>query len=426
MTTPAGGGGGGGDKPDKPDPFAPLPLANLPPVRNRDEPVSGPTRTHAPSASGLSPTAFVPAPPAPPEPEPVPTVDQAWDPPPAPVGIPASGPGAPNFTWASAETGQQAWAEVPMSASPSAAEAPLVPEAYSENELRAAVGATPRAESKKKSKEKKRAPSVDDDGDDDGTPRKSRKTMFIAALSIFVGSGIAALVFVGKVNSARYVIECEAERVVVEQGRSFPPWGTSSMDGPEWAPLKIPPEAACHPQETEDKTELASWYLKVLIDQATKLLTAREVTKVDDAEAALKQALLVSRSLRTDDDAKNARAEIDRLLGDVVYWRASARLKAASETLTEAANQFDTAASQRPAHFTDAAEWAHFSRRLIEQLRAGPAGVVPGTFPPLPPGERPLAPPGTALPVEPDQGSAASEPPPPAPDAGVPTGGVLL
>ncbi|MBA3461399.1 MAG: hypothetical protein H0T46_15660 [Deltaproteobacteria bacterium] len=408
-------GGGGGDKPSKPDPFAPLPLANLPPVRKRE-----PT-------GGLPPTAFVAPKPEPePQPAPVPSMDQAWsEAPPPPPGIPESGPGAPDFTWSSAPTGQQAWAEVPT---PAAAEAPLLPEAYSENDLRAAVGATPLVESKKKPpKVKKRAPSVDDDDSDDGdTPRKSRKTMFIAALSIFVGSGIAALVFMGKVNSARYVIECEAERVLVEQGRAFPPWGTSSLEGAEWAPLKIPPEAACHPRETEDRTELAAWYLKVLIDQATKLLTAREVTKVDDAEAALNQALLVTRSLRTEDDAKNARGEIDRLLGDVVYWRASARLKAASDTLTEAAKQFDTAAAQRPAHFTDAAEWAHFSRKLIDQLRAGPAGAVPGSFPPLPPGERPVAPIGTALPVEPEQGSAASEPPPPAPDAGVPTGGVLL
>ena len=414
-----------GEKPPKPDPFAPLPLANLPPVRKR--------------TPSVSPTAFIPPKPEPepqPEPEPVPaSVDQAWEESPAPAAasapvaasIPDSGPGAPNFTWSSAETGQQAWAEAPPPAA--AAEPPLVPSAYSENELRDAVGAMPRAESKKKPpKAKKRAPSIDDDDlDDDGKPRKSRKTMFIAAASIFVGSGIAALVFLGKVNSARYVIACEAERVVVEQGRSFPPWGTSSMDGPEWAALKIPPEAACQARETEDRTELAGWYLRVLIDQATKLLTAREVTKVDDAEAALKQALLVTRSLRTDDDAKNARAEIDRLLGDVVYWRASARLKSASDTLTEAAKQFDTAASQRPAHFTDAAEWAHFSRKLIDQLRAGPAGVVPGSFPPVPPaGERPVAPLGTALPVEPEQGSAAPEPPPPAPDAGVPTGGVLL
>jgi hypothetical protein len=390
-------------KPEKPDPFAPLPLANLPPVRRKPEPE--------------------------PQPEPEPGVDQAWEEPaaaaPAASAIPDSGPGAPGFTWSSAQTGQQAWAEAPMAASPTAADAPLVPEAYSENELRDAVGATPRVESKKKPKVKSRAASVDDD-DDDGTPRKSRRTMFVAALSIFIGSGIAALVILGKVNSARYVIECEAERVVVGQGRTFPPWGTSSIDGAEWAPLKIPPEAACHPDETEEKAELATWYLKVLIDQATKLLTAREVTKVDDAEAALKQALLLTRSLRTDDDAKNARAEIDRLLGDVGYWRASARLKAASETLTEAAKQFDTAASQRPAHSTDAAEWAHFSRKLVDQLRAGPAGVAAGMFPPIPPSERPLAPPGTALPVEPEQGSATSEPPPPAPDAGVPTGGVMI
>lgn len=373
-----------GDRPDKPDPFAPLPLANQ---------ISG--KTTAPVET---------APPPPPPEPPAPSVDEAWSeapPPPPPL----------------ADQPQ------PVLQLADAPDQPVLPLSVTENDLRDALGVTPTSESTKKAKKPRRD---DDDDDDDGTPRKSRKTVFVAALAVFVGSGIAALVFIGKVNSARYYISCEAERVVVERGRSFPPWGRTELDGPEWKALRIPPEAGCHEQETEEIADLAAWYKKILVEQATKLLEAREVTKVDEAEGMLKQALLVSRSLRTDDDAKNARGEIDRLLGDVVYWRASARLKNASETLLDAAKQFDAAQLQRPAHFNDAGEWATFARRLADQLKAGPNGIPTASFPPAPPSERPAAPMGTALPVEPDEGSAASEPPPAPPDAGLPTGGVLL
>ncbi len=403
MTDP-----GGGDKPgrgDKPDPFAPLPLADLPPVRGRGDEPSAPVRTPAPS---VPPTAFVSS-------EAPPLVDHAWDPPPPPTDVQVVEPPAPS------QIVEQAWTE----AAPP--EPPLLPASYSENELRDAVGVTPRFDPSDTQRSARIPVARRDDDDEDGAPTKrSRKTMLVAALSVVVGGGIAALVLLGKVNSAKYVLACEADQVVVEQGRSFPPWGTSVLGGAEWKSLKIPPETPCHPQETEDKAELAQWYLKILTGQATRLLAARELSKVDEAEGVLNQSLLVSRELRTDGDAKDARAEIDRLLGDVVYWRASAKLRGASETLAEAAKQFDAASTKNPAHFTDASEWASYTRKLMDQLKAGPGGIPAATFPPLPPAERPTAPPGVALPVEPDGSAAGSAEPVAAPDAGVPSGGVLL
>ncbi len=491
----------GSDKPDKPDPFAPLPLAAMPPVRGRDESGPTPKATKKTATSGTTrgetlpgatpPTVTPPAtisatpPSAPPPsartraPSIPPTAFAQSAPPPdevswtgssgqrltgqqpsggraamadlaelGPAGGqavsveqasvagsdvlgPAGGrdlsggagetPAGMSWSDAAQSGAQQAWTEAPADAVP---EAPLLPQTYNEDELRDAVGATPRVEPSKKKPAPVRDRDDNDDDDDGGSKKMSRKTVFVAAASIVVGGGIAALVLLGKLNSAHYSIACDEDQVVVEQGRSFPPWGSSSLDGAEWKPLKIPPESACHPRETEDRAELAGWYLTMLTDFADKQLSAREITKVDDAEAALKQALLVTRALRTDDDAKNARNDIDRLLGDVVYWRASARLKGASDALTDAAKQFDAAATARPQHFKDAAEWAKYTRTVIDQLRAGPGGVPSATFPPLPPAERPTAPNGVALPIEPE-GSGA-EPPTPAPDAGVPTGGVLL
>ncbi len=504
------------DKPEKPDPFAPLPLANLPPVRGKDS--SGPTpkapkktaetMPGAPVAS--SPRAPASGPTAVPTPIPAtswgttPTPSGATSTPPAtstrartpsipPTAFAQSAPPADEVSWTStsgdrvsggqqpsggaaaladlaelgpaggqpasggqdvaslgpaggqpasggqvwetpagqswSDTGQsgamQAWTE-PAAVAP-AAEGPLLPPSYNEDDLRDAVGATARVETEKK-RPSKPARVRDDDADDDdegGGTRMSRKTLLVSALAVTVGGGIAAFVLLGKANSARYVIACEEDRVVVEQGRSFPPWGTSSLDGAEWKPLKISSETACHPRETEDRAELAGWYLTMLTDFADKQLSAREITKVDDAEAALKQAQLVTRALRTDEDAKNARGDIDRLLGDVVYWRASARLKTASEALTDAAKQFDAAATARPQHFKDAAEWAKHTRTVIDQLRGGPAGITPAALSPALPTERPTAPNGVALPIEPE-GSGEAEPPPPAPDAGVHSGGVLL
>ena len=415
----------GGDKPEKPDPFAPLPLATLPPVRGREESGPTPKATKKSAASGPTRGETLPGatPPTVTPPATTSATPPSTTPPPArtrapsipPTAFAQSAPPPDEVSWTSPGgqrlTGQlpsgeraadagglasetdgthQAWTETPPAA---AGEAPLLPPSYDEDELRDAVGATPRIEPSKKKKPAS-APTRDDDDDDDegGGKKMSRKTLFVAAASIVVGGGIAALVLLGKVNSAHYSIACDEDQVVVEQGRSFPPWGSSALDGAEWKPLKIPPESACHPRETEDRAELAGWYLKMLTDFADKQLSAREITKVDEAEAALKQALLVTRALRTDDDAKNARSDIDRLLGDVVYWRASARLKGASDALTDAAKQFDAAATARPQHFKDAAEWAKYTRTVIDQLRAGPGGVPPATFPPLPPTERPTAP----------------------------------
>ena len=156
------------------------------------------------------------------------------------------------------------------------------------------------------------------------------------------------------------------------------------------------------------------------------LLTAKEVTKTGEAKALLEQALLHARS--NTDNARNARTEIQRLLGDVAYWGASLKMRDASKALLEAAKDFDTAAQQRPRHVTDAAAWAEYVRKLVGELESGPAGVSQA-FPPVPPPTDPRqpAPPGVALPVEPDKGSASEAPPPATPpDAGLPTGGVLL
>ncbi len=295
----------------------------------------------------------------------------------------------------------------------------------SSDDLREAVGAKPA-----RGKRARTPPPVSDDDDDDdlGDKPRSRKTVMVVVGSLVVGLGIVGVVFLGRANSGNYYVSCETDRIVAERGRAFPPWGETELDGKPWAAIKIPPDAECAAFETDDEAKLSTEFRRLLVQRASVLLTAKEVTKVDDANALLEQALLHTRA--DNDESRNARAEIKRLLGDVVYWRASLKLRDASAALLEAAKQFDAAAQQQPRHVTDAAVWADYVRKVVGELQAGPSGSTQVAFPPVPPSapgdQRLPAPPGVALPVEPDKGSAGEAPPPPTPDAGVPTGGVLL
>ena len=300
--------------------------------------------------------------------------------------------------------------------------------------LQQAIGA-PSSRARKRAQTQ---PRLDADGEpiDDGTLKRSKRTMVIALVSIVGGLGIAALVFLGHANSQRYEISCSAAHAVAMQGRSFPPWGTRALNGPEWAPIELPANAECQPKSTEDVAELDKWYLELLVDRATVTLTARDlldappaaagkpaVSPLDEVSAQLDQALLLAR----DPDKRDQRKEITRLQGDVLYWRAAARLRDASAVLLDASKQFDAANAQHPRHATDSAAWSTFLHHVADDLRAGPNGaptVIGPTGPSVAAQPGVPVPVGTALPVEEGSGGSAEAPAPP--DAGVPSGGVLL
>lgn len=300
--------------------------------------------------------------------------------------------------------------------------------------LQDAVGA-PSSRARKRARTQ---PGEDGEVNDDGTPKRSKRAMVIAAASIIGGLGIAMLVFLGRASSQRYEISCSSSRASAMQGRTFPPWGTHALAGAEWAPIALPANAECQTKTTEDVAELGKWYLELLIDRATVTLTTKDlldapaaaatagqppVSPLDTVSAQLDQALLLAR----DPDKRDQRKEIMRLQGDVLYWRAAARLRDASAVLIDASKQFDAANAQQPRHATDSAAWSTFLHRLADELRAGPNGapIIVGPAGPsiaIQPGVP--VPVGTALPVE-EGGGGSAEPPSP-PDAGVPAGGVLL
>ena len=309
-------------------------------------------------------------------------------------------------------------------------EEPLLPASYSENDLRSAVGVAPLTESKATRKPPEPAAFDDDDLDEDDDDKRGKKggrtLIFVSVFSVMLGLTIAALVFFGRSNSERYVIACEAQQIVPQQGRTFPPWGESALSGAQWKPVAIPPEAECEPLDTENLDEMTVAFRSRLVDRAEDMLTKGEGAKVDEAAAMLEQALMHARDPRF----KDARKYIQRVLGDVTYWRASAKLKEAATLLTEATKQFEAANASQPRIVTDADAWAKFVKALAAKLEAGPSGAKVVAFPPTPPpGEaREPAPPGVALPVEPapSAGSGTGSAPAPTPDAGIPSGGVLL
>jgi len=271
-------------------------------------------------------------------------------------------------------------------------------------------------------------PGSDDDGP---TPPRNRRVQVIAGLSLVAGLGIVALVFLGRANSQRYLLACSTDRVTPEQGRSFPPWGSRPLAGPEWKPVALPPNAECTEHETDNPAELERLYLDMLVDRASTTLTGKNLldrpagsgaqAPLDAVSEQLTQALLLARS----PERRDQRKEVERLMGDVTYWRATGRLRDASAALLDAAKQFEAAAAQRPRHVSDADAWGSFLRRLSEELKAGPGGVPTTTVPTQVAPSEPRAPMGSALPVEPPPAEGSAEAPAP-PDAGVPSGGVLL
>jgi hypothetical protein len=279
----------------------------------------------------------------------------------------------------------------------------------------------------------------DADRDDEPRPRRSLGMILLAAALVVGAAGTAVVVLLGYLNSDRYLLACEPERAVPEQGRGFPPWGTRALTGAAWRPVKIAPATRCQPHETDDALVLQRVFLAMVLDQATALLTAREVNRVDDAEALLQQALLLTRPAERESEPLarqrgEQHQEIERLLGDVAYWRGQAKVRDALSALGDAAKQFDTAVARQPRHVSDAAAWAARARTLADELRAGsaapagpaaPASPAPASPGPVPPASAsaaasPASPTSPAPPASPAPASSAASPAssaPPAPTA---------
>ncbi|MBP6628730.1 MAG: hypothetical protein KBG28_07990 [Kofleriaceae bacterium] len=349
------------------------------------------------------------------EPEPEPAgaaVDAAV----APPTDPAAAPGAGEATPARADDPSQPLVPATLEATPAA--------------LRAAAGLAPTPPRRRRRTDPglAAASEPDDERDPDLAEPRSRKPMVVLGAILAVGATVAVLVLLGRANADRLALRCGATAIHAERGRVFPPWGTIPLGGAEWAPIGIPPAAECISRRTDSVAELTGWYLDALLAEVDRRLTAREVTELDAIAALLDQALLLAR----DPGRRDQRRDIERLVGDVAYWRAVTAARAASAQLGEVRKQFDAAAARRPRHASDAAAWGELLGDVAARLSRGPSGVI--DEPPFAPGPsaapapRVDAQPGVALPAPPEVGADAEPGPASAapPDAGLPAGGVLL
>ena len=278
-----------------------------------------------------------------------------------------------------------------------------------------------------------RRPKIDEDlGDGDGGGGGRWTKVLIAAAVLLVV--IVTLVGLGKWNARDYYLVCGADHITAERGRSFPPWGSRELGGPQWEAIKIPANAECIEMETTDVSELEESFLLALEDQANIMLTSRNPSDIELAEQQLQQALLLTRTTERRDKRKN----IERLLGDVEYWRGAAQIQQVIDQLKGAAGRFDGAAVKRPKHTSDSSSWAGFARATAEELRLGPPELRPArpVDPNAPPPftgtgpDSPIQPQDAGVPPTDAAPGTLLNPPadatPSPPDAGLPRGGVLL
>jgi hypothetical protein len=434
---PAGPAGGEGYPPPMFAPAAPAPEGAPPPSGAAAAPA--PTEEGAPPP-GVAPAASAAAPAAPAAPSVVSGEIDAGTAASGRVSFaavkPATAAATPAATPATAAATPATAAATPVD------EQPLLPARYSESDLRSAVSSPATFEHFQSRGGRAHDDDDDDDGGGDDRAPRSRKTVIAMGAGLIAALGIATLIVLGRINAGRYAVSCNTKLATAEHGRSFPPWGMSRLGGDPWKPIPIPPSFQCVGLETEDPAELGDAYRKMLVERAESVLTAKEKepAQIDLAAGMLEQALLHARS--DSDQHKSARQVIQRMHGDVAYWRASAALQKATTELAEAAKQFESAAGQLPRFVSDASAWATHVRRLVDELRGGPAGAKPLASAPATAAAaptRPLAPAGVALPVQPGASGGSGSPgagsgsapqpapvPPGPPDAGVPTGGVLL
>ena len=310
-------------------------------------------------------------------------------------------------------------------------------------ELRAAVGVDdePAAEPAGDSAppRKPRKPKRKSGGGDGGgriSPRTRRIAIGAAVIAVLIG----VLVALGWLNGRDYYLVCGAHDITAERGRGFPPWGSRRIDGAAWKPVALPDTAECQSRTTRDRDELELWYLGALEARAKNTLNRREPPltpeEVDGAEAQVRQALLLARKPERSDQRK----ELERLLGDVAYWRGAAQLRQAIDLLRQAGDTFESAAKSLPRYQSDSAAWGDYAHEVAGELVKGPpslrperpeatdqpqfSGTGPGSQVEVPEAGPPRshrvdAAPGMMLPLPSDAA-------PPPPDAGLPTGGVLL
>lgn len=302
-------------------------------------------------------------------------------------------------------------------------------------------------------------------------PRR-RIALFLGATAL-LGAIVAGVAFLGWQNQQRYYLVCGEDDIAAAQGRSFPPWGRSALEGKAWQAIPRPLEAPCEERVFDSREGLARSFAETLVTRVDAWVIARAQgagrEHLAAAQAQLDQALRVLRELRQPgSEPAELSGKIQRLRGDLDYWQARDRIDTALAELAKAAQHLDSAVAHDPHHHhEDALAWQRALARLQAELgavarTAAPdaaaatgqpetaAGATTGTALPAAPGmdaqpgtsDQPvsldggLAPgPGSTSDAGPTQappsvpgvpGGAVPEAPQPPPDAGPSRGGLLI
>ncbi len=177
------------------------------------------------------------------------------------------------------------------------------------------------------------------------------------------------MVILGKLNSERYQIACEADRVVVEQGPLVSAVGRvvarrRRVEGRS----RSRPRRRVQPHETEDRAELAAHYLKILKDHATHAAHGarghegrrrRGAAQAGAARRALAAPRRRSRSTRA-----------TRSSGCSATSCTGARPPSCARPPTRSPRPRSSSTSRPrsgPRHVTDAAAWAPYVRKLARR-----------------------------------------------------------
>jgi hypothetical protein len=259
-------------------------------------------------------------------------------------------------------------------------------------------------------------------------PRLSRRgwLMAIAAALATVAIGTGAVL--AWLNSRHFYLECGDDEIRASRGRSWP-WGRTTMEGARWKPVPVAGRIECQSARFASEAALEAAFLEAVHARADALLARDELgdaAQIETAANLIEQGLVLSRS----PEHRDARKELERLRGDVEYWRATSEVQSALAAIEAARARFADAAGHAPRHVRDADRWAGFLEQLLKRGRSGPGAFAaerarPEAASDLAPagGDGETAPRATAPDELPDPDAEPAKPAAPAP---IPRGGVLL
>jgi hypothetical protein len=229
-----------------------------------------------------------------------------------------------------------------------------------------------------------------------------RRIALFIGVTALLGAVAASLVFLGRQNRQRYFVVCGEDDIAAAQGRSFPPWGRSALEGKAWQAIPRPLDAPCEDRVFDSREGLARSFGETLVARAEAWVTAREDgagrERLAEVQAQLDQAQRVLRELRGPGAGQSELSgKLERLRGDLDYWQARDRIDTAMAELARAAQHLDSAVAHDPHHNREnALMW----QRVVARLQAELGRAAPGSAPaPVPDPAAPGTAAGTALPA---------------------------